>query len=394
VTLSPSTPKPDPGLESNPNPDPEAGASGRPGSARVTAWAAALALGAAAVAGRATAHVDYVTDESGPGSAAALFRAVLGDPVAVALVVGGAIGTAAVAVGYLRFASSVPDIDVARRTLRSYRPYLPWMLRLGVGLSLVGAGFSGYLFSPAVPADARLLQVGLGFLLLFGLGTRLVAITGLAVYLLALTTDPRLLLASEFVAGFLAILLVGPGQPSADLLLRRLVVTDGTIASRLRGVTTPGDVVSRLGDAQAATPLVLRAFVGLNFVYLGVTQKWLAPDRAAAVVAKYDLTAVVPVSPELWVFGAGLVEAGVGVAFLAGLFTRGAAGTGFLLLTTTLFGLPDDPVLAHVTLFGLLSAILVVGSGRYSVDAAVLPALRRRLDPGFERITEPRPAAD
>ena len=79
-----------------------------------------------------------------------------------------------------------------------------------------------------------------------------------------------------------------------------------------------------------------------------------------------------------------LIEAGVGVAFLLGLFTRGSAAVGFLMLTTTLFGLPDDPVLAHITLFGLLSALLVVGAGRYSLDASLLPALRRRLDPDFK----------
>jgi uncharacterized membrane protein YphA (DoxX/SURF4 family) len=109
-------------------------------------------------------------------------------------------------------------------------------------------------------------------------------------------------------------------------------------------------------------------------------------------VAKYDLVAVVPVSPELWVFGAGLVEASVGVAFLAGTVTRGAAATGFLMLTTTLFGLPDDPVLAHISLFGLLSALMVTGSGARSLDATVLPALRRRLDPEVEG--QSTPAAD
>ncbi|MFW5956366.1 MAG: DoxX family protein [Halorhabdus sp.] len=120
-------------------------------------------------------------------------------------------------------------------------------------------------------------------------------------------------------------------------------------------------------------------FVGFNFLYLGVTQKWLNPESAMAVVAKYDLTAVVPVSPELWVVGAGLVEAGIGVAFLVGLFTRGGAAAGFLMLTTTLFGLPDGPVLVHGTLFGLLSVLLVTGSGRYSIDNSILPAIRERL---------------
>jgi len=36
---------------------------------------------------------------------------------------------------------------------------------------------------------------------------------------------------------------------------------------------------------------------------------------------------------------------------------------------TTLFGLPDDPVVAHISLFGLVSALLITGSGPYSVDA-------------------------
>jgi uncharacterized membrane protein YphA (DoxX/SURF4 family) len=225
----------------------------------------------------------------------------------------------------------------------------------------------------------------MGFLLLFGLATQLVAAVGLLTYGYALVTaGTPMLLASEYVAGFLGILLVGPGQPSADMLLRRLAVTDGTFVSRFRGLTTPEEMLNRLGIGSAAAPVLIRVFLGLNFLYLGVAQKLLEPEQALAVVAKYDLTAVVPVQPELWVVGAGLTEALVGVALVVGAFTRGTAAVGFCILTTTLFGLPDDPVLAHVTLFGLTSALLVTGAGRYSLDASVLPALRRRFDPGAE----------
>jgi uncharacterized membrane protein YphA (DoxX/SURF4 family) len=341
-----------------------------------------VVLAATFLSGTATAHVDYVTETGDPGSIADLFGAIMSSPASLALLVVGGAATLAVAVGYLRFAGMFPDVRVIRETLQSYRPYLPWMLRLAVGLPLVGAGFAGYLFSPSVPADARVLQVSLGFLLLFGLATRPAAVVGLGAYLVALATSgPTLLLASEYVAGFLAIALVGPGQPSADMMIRRLVRTDGTIASRFRGLVTPQELLARAGIGQSAVPVVLRVFLGLNFLYLGVSQKWLQPDSALAVVAKYDLTSVVPVSPELWVFGAGLVEAGVGLAFLAGLFTRGTAAVAFVMLTTTLFGLPDDPVLAHITLFGLTSALLVTGAGRYSLDATVLPATRNRIDP-------------
>jgi hypothetical protein len=33
-----------------------------------------------------------------------------------------------------------------------------------------------------------------------------------------------------------------------------------------------------------------------------------------------------------------------------------------------LFGLPDDPVLAHVTLFGMASAVFTLGAGPLSID--------------------------
>jgi uncharacterized membrane protein YphA (DoxX/SURF4 family) len=114
------------------------------------------------------------------------------------------------------------------------------------------------------------------------------------------------------------------------------------------------------------------------------------PGDALAVVDKYALTGLVPVAPELWVVGAGLTEALVGVVLLAGAFTRAAAGVAILLFTTTLFGLPDDPVLAHVSLFGLASALMITGAGPHSVDARVAsesttaPPTRSESDPDVE----------
>jgi len=330
--------------------------------------AAAVAL--VALATPVLAHVDYVTEGSGGYvSPLAFLASVLLRPENAALfAVGG--GAAAVAAGgYARFRPFETDLTVARRTLESYRPYLPWMFRLSVGLPLVGAGFAGYLFTPAVPTSLRILQVALGFLLLFGLATRWVAVAGLGAYLWVLATAwPTPLLAFEYLGGFLGVLLLGSGQPSADGMLRRLRVTDGTVLNRLGVGSDPlGALVARF-DAPAATGAVLRVVVGIQFVYLGVVEKLMQPGDALQVVAKYDLTAVVPVAPEMWVAGAGLTEAAVGLLLITGTVTRASAAIAFLLFTTTLFGLPDDPVLAHVSLFGLTSALLVTGSGPYAVD--------------------------
>ncbi|MFD1632693.1 DoxX family protein [Haloplanus ruber] len=335
------------------------------------------------------AHVDYVTEEGGDSPTVVEFlTAVLSDPLHLLLLGGGGVGVAVATAGWLRYGDHLQDVTVIRRTLRSYQPYLGWLLRLAIGLPLMGAGFGGYFFSPAVPVEARLVQITLAFLLLFGFATRLAAAAGLVTYAVGLTTHfPTLLLASEYVAGFLGILVVGPGQPSADLLLRRVVLTDGTFMSRFRETTTVSDLLTRAGVGKSAAPLLIRVFLGFNFAFLGVTEKWLTPGRALQVVDKYDLTAVLPVAPEMWVFGAGLGELAVGLCILTGTFTRSAAGAGFLILTTTLFGLPDDPVLAHVTLFGLTSALLITGSGPVALDRSLIPTLRARF--GHSPSTDP-----
>lgn len=319
----------------------------------------------------AVLHVRYVVEDWSSVAPGELVGAVLADPGSVAaLLVGALAGLLALAA--VPYADRVPDVRVARRTLASYRPYLPWMLRLSLGLPLVGAGFGGYLITPAVPAEARLLQVALGFLLLFGLAVRAVAAVGLAVYLAALASTPEMLLAFEYLGGFLAILIMGAGQPSADGLFRRIAVTEGTVLGRLAPLHRVGaDAVKRLGGTPERLPVVLRGALGVTFIYLGFVEKLLAPGVGLAVVEKYALTTVVPVSPELWVFGAGVAEVAVGLLLLSGIATRAVAGLAFGLFTLTLLGLPDDPVLAHVSLFGLTSALLVTGSGPATLPGAV-----------------------
>ncbi|PSQ06481.1 DoxX family protein [Halobacteriales archaeon QS_4_69_31] len=325
----------------------------------------------AGVARPARAHVDYVTE---PGAAAVeaieFLVEVLSSPLNLALVVGGTLGTVALLVAVLLVRPTVPDIEALRSVLDGYREYVPWMLRLSLGLPLVGAGFAGYLFSPAVPAEARVLQVALGFLLLCGLATRAVAATGLLVYLGTFVSNPELALAIEYVPGFLALVLVGSGRPSADHMLKQVADAPGTWYGRVDPVQGVADRFRAAVDPyERLVPTVLRVGLGVGFIYLGVTQKLADPGPALTVVDTYDLTAVVPVDPGLWVVGAGLTEAGVGLLLVAGYLTRAAAGTAFLMLVLTLFGLPDDPVLAHVTLFGMLSAVFTLGAGPLSVDA-------------------------
>ncbi|MFC6723060.1 DoxX family protein [Halobium palmae] len=321
--------------------------------------------------GTVAAHVDYVVDEdSGTiGEAIQFVITTLSTPLNAILLAAGAVGLVGLLAGWLVVKPFPRDITEFRTAMREYTELVPWLLRISIGIPLVGAGFAGYYFSPSVPIEARLLQIGIGFLLLFGLGTRAVAVVGLIAYFAGLAVDPRILLANEFVGGFLAIMLLGAGRPSADDVLQRVATADRTVYGRIDPIHRIAVWFQRIvAQYEAYLPTLLRVSLGVNFIYLGLVQKLMSPQSALAVVEKYHLTAVVPAPPELWVVGAGVTEMAVGVVLLLGLFTRGFALVAFLLFTTTLFGLPDDPVLAHLSLYGLVSVLLITGSGPLALD--------------------------
>jgi len=323
-----------------------------------------------------SAHVDYVTDGAGESIDAVRFTlAVLSDPFNAALFTVSGLGAVAGIGTYLYIRPTIKDIVILREKLAGYADLIPWMLRLAVGLPLVGAGFQGYLFAPTVTFNTganpffRVLFIGLGFFILFGLATRIVSMAGLLTYAWSLTVDPGVVLAMEYVPVFLALLILGGGRPSADDMLLEVAGTEGTYYGRIDPVHyLKAFLDERTGPFRKYVPTLLRVGMGVAFIYLGLIQKLADPGTGLLVVEKYNLTSVVPVDPGLWVVGAAVTEIAVGLALIAGFFTRGAAAASFVLFTTTLFGLPDDPVLAHVALFGMASAVFTLGSGPLSFD--------------------------
>ncbi|MGB9953943.1 DoxX family protein [Haloarcula sp. Atlit-120R] len=343
---------------------------------RVPSFIGTAVLTLALLSRPAAAHVDYVTD--GPGEAldaVAFAISVLSNPVNAAVFGVSGVAVTVGLVAYLRVRPTIADIVILRDVLVGYADLVPWMLRLSVGLPLVGAGFQGYLFAPTVTFDpatspaVRILFIGLGFTLLFGLATRIVTAVGLMTYGWALSVDLGVILAMEYVPAFLALLILGGGRPSADHMLQQVASTDGTYYGRV----DPVHYLKAFLDSATApyreyVPVIVRIGMGVTFIYLGLFQKLAEPGQALLVVEKYDLTAVVPVDPGMWVLGAGLTEMLVGLVLILGFMTRGAAAVSFVLFTTTLFGLPDDPVLAHITLFGMASAVFTMGAGPLSFD--------------------------
>ncbi|MGH2417255.1 MAG: DoxX family protein [Candidatus Limnocylindria bacterium] len=319
------------------------------------------------------AHVDYVTDPEGSPDPIGFLLDALAQPGSLPVLV---VGALAILVAALAWARWRPMEGARLRFIeraKGYTEYLPWIVRLSVGLVLIGSGLSRVRFMPTLEAGGlfALLLTGTGFLLLLGFAVRPAALVALGAYLVTLVTNPQLVMMLD-VAGALAVAaILGPGRPSLDDLLRAAFP-----AGPAARVATQNLAHGRYDDL---VPLVVRLGLGGAFAASGIVDKLLIYDQALAAVDRYELTSAVPVAAELWVLGAILIETALGIAILLGVLTRFSAIVGFAVLTLALFALPDDPVIAHVGLFGLSSVLVILGGGRWSLDRSVLAPIGERL---------------
>ena len=112
---------------------------------------------------------------------------------------------------------------------------------------------------------------------------------------------------------------------------------------------------------------ILSISIGLALTFLEVYEKILNPHASELVVAKYNLTSAIAVSPEMWVFSVGVIELVVGLFLLIGFKTRLTSAIAFAVLVVTFFYFKED-IFSHVTLFGSLSVLFITGGGIWSID--------------------------
>lgn len=297
----------------------------------------------------AHAHVGYVIDTvdlaRNGGTDWPFLLSALRDPVNVALMIG--TGIAAVGLWYAARRSGLARRmhDRIQGRAASYPALFGWMLRLSLGIALIGAGSAGTLVSPALPAPAwaATLEILLGFLLLVGIAIGPVSLLAAALYLLGLAHHPALVGNLEFLAVALAIPLTAEPRPGLDDLLQFPLPPPGKrYAHRV--------------------PALLAMGTGGAMAFLAVTEKFLAPHASALVVEQYGLDAAIPVSPAMWVLSAGIIELLVGLALVLRWKPRLVSGIAFLVLSVTFFVFHED-VYAHITLFGSLSVVFAAGDG-------------------------------
>jgi len=239
-----------------------------------------------------------------------------------------------------------------REEAESYHDLIPWMIRLSLGIALIGAGIGGSLISPVVGATAleSFLEILAGFLFLSGFLLFPACIISLALFSLMVGKDPLSFVGTLNVLALLIIFLIkGNPKPGVDAILG---------FPTFRGLL----------KFDSFSPLILRVGTGVCFFSLALYEKLLNPHWSEYVVHLYNLQSIVPVSPAMWVLGAGVTELLLGILLILGFQTRMVAAVSLIVLSLSFFFFKEQ-VYSHITLFGALSILFVTGAARVSIDA-------------------------
>ena len=234
--------------------------------------------------------------------------------------------------------------------LASYSELLSWMARLSLGIALIGAGTANVFVSPVLIGTPMIgfIEIILGFLFLLGFLLPIAYIASVVLFFAGVVHSNYVFGNMDFLALVVSALLLESARPGLDDILNIKQFALGE-------------------EARELVPLVLRFGLGIAFIFLAVYEKFMNPHDSALVVQMYHLTNVIPVSPALWVLGAGMVEFLLGVLLIIGFEVRLVAVVSFIVISLSFFYFKES-VYSHVTLFGAISMLVVTGAGKYSVD--------------------------
>jgi len=253
--------------------------------------------------------------------------------------------------------SFIPKFKVWKRfesniktRLSTYGDFLPWMARLSIGIALMGAGTAGVFFSPIASAFAPIpfIEILLGFFFLTGFLLIPITIFTIVLFIVELSGDSYLIGNLDILGLLFAYLALHSERPGIDDIFN---------LKTLYTLRFPRHFAS----------LFLRIGVGVAMIYLSLYEKILNPIFSDIIVREYHLQNVLNVSAPMWVLSVGMIELIVGLCLLFGFYTRLVSIIAFMILSLSFFYFKED-VYSHVTLFGLLYMLFVLGGGMWSFD--------------------------
>ena len=242
--------------------------------------------------------------------------------------------------------------------LAKFSPFVPLILRVLTGLFLVVSGYDYRLLAPdfhlpagnAAPAIAGL-ELIIGVFLILGLFVKVAAMLIISLLALAVVSYGLHVIDHLELLGISVVLVTEGGVRYA---------VDGFLLANRRVFSR---IARRLVQLKPFSMPALRITIGTSIIWLGLTEKLLAPELTKAAIAKYGL----PVFPnaDLFIFIFGAFEIILGIHYLLGIFLRTISLIYLGLLVFAFFFFGES--ISHFTLFAVVISILIRGSGPYTL---------------------------
>ncbi len=245
----------------------------------------------------------------------------------------------------------LPVVIRLHRALERLKPYTPWIIRVGMAVPLLAAGYNGYLLHyelGPIPPWLKIMQMLLGVAIL---------IPG-----------------ADRVAAFGVIALILPGAQLFGL---------HALIDYVAWVGTAFYLLSRGTRAESAAVPAMYITTGVSLAWAAV-EKWVYPAMALGIITEHQIPTF-GFPPDLFLMLAGWVELGVAYLLITGVLNRflSLVVTGLFVLTSMVFGATE--ILGHWQLHAVLIAFLVEGTG--PLPTPVLWHRSQRLQLAFVGVT-------
>lgn len=270
-----------------------------------------------------------------------------------------------------------PGIDVAR--LARLAPWMPFAVRMHLGIALAGLLSGGWYLAPSMPLDQSVTGWALGIvmgvvaiLLVVGWHVRLAAAVLVAAGPLGMVefgVEP--ILHRIDVLGLAAfLLLAGPGRWSADHELGRVREPDALALGRAvwaLKVAVGSALIAVAVSEKLANPELAREFTGGGVIDLNVAQ-----------------ALGLPVGDTEFIRIAGVIEVLFGLLVISGALPQAIVIAAGIPFNVTLYFFGTTELLGHLPIYGAMLVLLVFGSdpALRAFTSRLLPPSRR--EPGGE----------
>ncbi len=265
--------------------------------------------------------------------------------------------------------SASKPAEVLDRIVRKAKVVGPLIIRAAISASFIYAAMSDAILGPELSLTLvpygiviRFLLFLVGFMVLFGVLIEVAALIALALFIfVAFTFGVYMITYANYFGEIIVLLLFGSRYLSFDrwILGKDLWVKK---LERFKWLETP----------------IVRILYGVALLYAGYTIKFLHQQLTIDVYNEYHLVNFFHATAAYIAAGAGVAEMLIGLFIIIGFAMRWTVVISLVFITLSILYF-RELLWPHLMLYGISFSLLVNSGDRWTLDAKIVPWIRRLL---------------